>query len=68
MLDVMYDVELGLPTTPELVSLDAPHDPLPFINASSSIDLLQPIFEKGKLRYQPGSIHDIRQYAQSQCL
>jgi nicotinate phosphoribosyltransferase len=65
VMDVLYDLELGIPEKPELASIDG-SQALKTAHHDASVDLLKPIFEKGKLVYHPGSIHEIRQYAISQ--
>lgn len=64
--DVMYDLELGIGENPERVSLEAPHSTQQITNYDAAKDLLEPIFVKGKLVYQPQSIHAIREQAQQQ--
>jgi nicotinate phosphoribosyltransferase len=58
--DVMYDMELGIPANPEMVSLDEPAKTVPLKQYDSSVDLLQPIFRSGKLVQAVESIHAIR--------
>ncbi len=62
-VDVMYDVELGIPEMPEFVSLESPHTFSKLSEKKSHQDLLQPIFQKGKLIYPDVSIHEIRENA-----
>lgn len=64
VMDVIYDLELGIPATPELVELDAPHVTLQMTDFDESVDLLQPIFRGGKLVYQSPTIHHVREQAQ----
>jgi nicotinate phosphoribosyltransferase len=63
VLDALYDVELGIPELPRVVSLTAPHTQLRLGDYDAFVDLLQPIFVKGELVYQQDSIHDIRKFA-----
>ena len=60
VMDVMYDIELGISDTPEMISLDAPHTAKKASDYDAAIDLLVPVFEKGKCIYPKESIHDIR--------
>lgn len=66
VMDVMYDVELGIPDMPELMSFDAPHSSLKLADYDASVDLLEPIFAKGKLVYEQGTIHEVRERAEQQ--
>lgn len=61
LLDAMYDVELGIPQNPAVVTLSTPHVVTEIENNSSHEDLLTPIFVKGKLVYQSPTIHSIRE-------
>ncbi|MHB1946909.1 MAG: nicotinate phosphoribosyltransferase [Gammaproteobacteria bacterium] len=62
-MDVMYDVELGISKQPECMSLDAPHKDLRIENFDSVVDLLVPIYAKGRRVYATKSIHTIREEA-----
>lgn len=66
LMDVMYDIELGISNKPEVVSIDAPHTMWNVPAYDSSIDLLQPIFSKGKCVVGPESIHVIRERSMQQ--
>jgi nicotinate phosphoribosyltransferase len=61
--DVLYDVLLGMPATPEMRVIDEPDASLQPIQYDQSIDLLQPIFHQGKLICPLESIHVIRERA-----
>jgi nicotinate phosphoribosyltransferase len=63
VMDVMYDVELGIHEEPGLVSLDAPHTITQLAQHDSGIDLLEPIFREVKLVYSAPSIHETRRYS-----
>ena len=63
VMDVMYDIELGLPEIPESVMADDPSRTLKLANYDASVDLLEPVFAKGKLVYRNESIHAIRERA-----
>lgn len=60
VMDVMYDYELGIPDMPEFVSLDAPHVKIQLADYNACMDLLKPIFEKGKLVYAPEPLSQAR--------
>jgi nicotinate phosphoribosyltransferase len=64
--DVMYDMELGIPAHPEMMSLDEPAKTWQLQLQDSSVDLLQPVFRKGKLVCAHESIHAIRERAKVQ--
>lgn len=64
--DLMYDVKLGAPEEPELISLQAPHTGIKLGNYDAAVDLLEPIYAKGKLIYNAKSIHTIREEALQQ--
>lgn len=66
VMDVMYDLELGISSHPESVSLDAPHASLHLADTSAFVDLLQPVFVKGKFVGVTESIHEIRERALQQ--
>jgi nicotinate phosphoribosyltransferase len=52
LMDMMYDIELGISHLPEHVK-----------NPDHFIDLLVPIFKKGKAIYEQPSIHALREHA-----
>jgi nicotinate phosphoribosyltransferase len=60
VLDVMYDVELGISKKPSMVSLDKPHAVTIVEDDDSFTDLLKPIFQNGKLVYPIESVRDLR--------
>lgn len=62
-LDLIYDTELSVPEEPELVSLKEPHACIKVGSHDAAVDLLEPIFSKGKLVYKQKSIHTIREDA-----
>lgn len=64
--DLMYDVELGIPEEPELISLQSPHTSIKLGNYDAAVDLLEPIYSRGKLIYNAKSIHTIREEALQQ--
>ncbi len=67
MLDVIYDVELGIPENgPSLISLGTPHSTQQIEGFDNYIDLLQPIFRQGKLIAPLPSIQKTRNYAAEQ--
>jgi nicotinate phosphoribosyltransferase len=66
VMDVMYDVELGIPEFPEMLLLATSVKTLKLENYATSIDLLQPVFQKGILIAKRESIHAIRERALQQ--
>lgn len=61
MMDVIYDIESGIPeTNPECISLDAPHHSIKINHYDASFDLLKPVFRQGQLVNEPKSIHEMR--------
>jgi nicotinate phosphoribosyltransferase len=60
IMDVLYDIELGITSLPEIISLETPHNLLKLENATEFSDLLTPIFRQGRLIYQPEPIHILR--------
>lgn len=66
LMDVMYDLELGIPKMPELVSLTAPHSSVKLSAYDASEDLLKPVFAQGKLVAEKESIHAMRARSLSQ--
>ncbi len=63
VMDVMYDLELNIPENPHMVSLAAPHNIASISNYDGFVDLLEPVFRKGKCVYTKPSIHDVRAFA-----
>jgi nicotinate phosphoribosyltransferase len=66
VIDAMYDTELGIAKSPEIVSLDAPHVVTQLTDYDSCADLLVPVMRNGKKVLQNESIHDIRERALQQ--
>lgn len=62
VMDVMYDTELTISSPIEMIPLSETHT-VAVTDYDSSIDLLKPIFVKGKCVYTPGSIHSLRELA-----
>lgn len=62
-MDIMYDEELGIPDEPEMISLKAPYASTKLNDYDGFVDLLVPIFRKGKLIYQQPDIQAIRKHA-----
>jgi nicotinate phosphoribosyltransferase len=63
VMDVMYDLELNISENPQMVSLAAPHNTTNISHYDGYVDLLEPVFRKGKCVYTKPSIHDIRAFA-----
>jgi nicotinate phosphoribosyltransferase len=58
--DIIYDTELGIPEKPEVVLLDPALQHLRLDDYDAAVDLLEPIYRKGKLVQTQKSIHDTR--------
>lgn len=63
VMDLMYDVEMGISDQPEIVTLDAPYQINSVDQYDQMIDLLQPVFRGGQLVYPMESIHVMRDRA-----
>lgn len=63
VMDVMYDLSLGISDTPEAVLLDASMQHKHLDNIDGFVDLLEPVFREGNLVFTPQSIHAVRQQA-----
>jgi nicotinate phosphoribosyltransferase len=63
VVDMMYDIELGISEESEIISFDAPHSSVAIKEKVSSEDLLVPIFSQGKLVYEQPTIHQMREQA-----
>jgi nicotinate phosphoribosyltransferase len=63
LMDVMFDVELGISDTPEMVLLDHAAKEIKLGDYDACVDLLQPIFRKGELVYISEPIHEVRKRA-----
>ena len=63
IMDIMYDLELGIPEVPSSVTIDEPYKTTKLANYDAFVDLLQPVFREGKLAYQQESIHAVRDRA-----
>ncbi len=58
--DVIYDIPQGITETPEIILMDEQHTQKKLANYDAFVDLLVPVFKKGKYIYPHESIHDIR--------
>lgn len=65
-MDVMYDTELGIPESPDVKILDNHATHKKITDYDAFVDLLVPVFQKGKYIYPEESIHDIRKRAQQE--
>ena len=63
LLDVLYDVHLGIPDYPEVILCDAAQTEVKVTGYDRYHDLLLPLFEKGQLVRPFESIHAIRDRA-----
>lgn len=61
--DVIYDVDKGIMSKPEITLLEHGTKTITIDNYDDAKDLMQPLFDKGKLLHKPHSIHDIRSAA-----
>ncbi len=61
--DVIYDLDIGISDTPEMLVLNADMQNVRLDDVDAFVDLLQPIFRRGKLVQQPVSIHELRKNA-----
>jgi nicotinate phosphoribosyltransferase len=66
VMDVLYDVELGIPAAPEMTVLDAEAKIIRLDVYDQHTDLLQPIFRAGKYIAERESIHLLRTRAMQQ--
>jgi len=66
VMDILYDIELGIPETPTAQSFEESHVDMKVMDFDACVDLLVPVFEKGKLVYLDESIHKIRERAIAQ--
>jgi len=66
IMDVLYDVEIGIPENPEMLALTNDAKKIKLTDYDGSADLLQPVFRQGELVCAEESIHDIRQRAVEQ--
>lgn len=62
-MDVIYDIDMGIPESPEAMTLDPPLLHKHLNDYDAFVDLLEPIFKQGKYVQQRQSIHEIRQWA-----
>lgn len=62
-IDVIYDLQLGIEDSPEVVLLTNDCEEKKLADYDAYVDLLIPIFKKGKCIYPKESIHEIRQRA-----
>jgi nicotinate phosphoribosyltransferase len=60
LMDVMYDVEMGIGEVPEMMLLDHEAKKIKLSDYDGSADLLVPVFRKGELVYPAEPIQDIR--------
>lgn len=63
VMDVLYDLELGISEMPEMVSIDQAAAKMKLADYDAFVDLLKPIFKQGKLVEAIEPIQTIRQRA-----
>lgn len=61
--DVIYDLSLGIADVPEAIQLDTAGHKKKLDDYDAYVDLLKPIFQKGKLVHKKEPIHTIRDRA-----
>lgn len=61
VMDVIYDLDLGIAESPTMVSLEKPFEEDKLSDFDAAVDLLQPIFKKGQLVAKSESIQAIRE-------
>lgn len=61
--DVIYDLTLGITEIPDIILLDKSMQAIRLDDYDAFVDLLEPVFKKGKLIQKKESIHDIRKNA-----
>lgn len=66
VMDVMYDLELGIPSEPDMLLLEESGRAIKLTDYDDSKDLLEPVFARGKLVRPMASIHAIREHAMQQ--
>lgn len=62
-MDVIYDVTLGIAEVPEPVLVNKAMTKIRLDDYDAYVDLLEPIYKRGKCIQKPRSIHDIRKTA-----
>ncbi len=63
VMDVLYDIEMGIPELPEMLSLDDAHQISRLGDYDASVDLLQPVFRTGECVLPHESIQAVRKRA-----
>lgn len=63
VLDVVYDLSIGILETPEVILLNEEMQEVRLDDYDASVDLLQPIFSRGKLIAKLPSVHETREQA-----
>ena len=61
MLDVLYDLTLGIAEFPQAILLDSGQAPVELSDYDSYVDLLLPVFRRGQLVRPLESIHALRE-------
>ncbi|TAK77059.1 MAG: nicotinate phosphoribosyltransferase [Gammaproteobacteria bacterium] len=63
VMDVMYDLSLGISDTPEAVPFNTDEQVKKLDDIDAYVDLLEPVFQQGELVQSSKSIHDTRKNA-----
>lgn len=63
LADVVYDLQLGIPDAPTVSLFDPLMQPARLDDYDAAIDLLEPVFRRGKLVQTRPSIHKTREFA-----
>lgn len=61
--DVIYDIDIGISEAPEASLFDTNMPTIKLDDYDASVDLLQPLYRRGKLVEQPPAIHAVRSAA-----
>lgn len=67
LADVIYDLDLGIPESPDAVQVDSPYQHFKLNDFDGYVDLLKPIFKNGVLIEPQPNIHANRAYAIAAC-
>lgn len=61
--DVIYDIDIGISEAPDVSIFDTDMPTIRLDDYDASVDLLQPLYRRGKLVEQPPTIHAVRNAA-----
>ncbi|SRR5579883_402559 len=63
VMDVMYDLSVGISDIPEAVPLNTPEQVKKLDDIDGYVDLLEPVFRQGQLVQKQKTIHETRKHA-----